>query len=203
VTRLFIFLATLTHCQRRAIWLAALGPMLGLVSWAGYNFWEFNDHLSGFFAGLAIGCFFASALLWWTPDMRDAAPRSVTRRYQRQITVTMGAYIAVMLVWKRVLDAVDASWLRVLVALLPALLVCWVMRAFVQYVRDSDEMQRRIELESGAIAALLVSAVYLGAGFLQSAKVIDVAAGPALIGVFPAICLLYGLTKIFVSRRYL
>jgi hypothetical protein len=46
-------------------------------------------------------------------------------------------------------------------ALFPALLVCWVMRAFVRYVRDSDEMQRRIELESGAIAALLVRAGYL------------------------------------------
>jgi hypothetical protein len=115
----------------------------------------------------------------------------------------MGAYVLVMLVWKRLLDAVDATWLKVLVAVFPALLVCWVMRAFVQYVRDSDEMQRRIELESGAIAALLVSAIYLGLGFLQSAKLIHVAAAPALIGVFPAICLLYGVTKIFVARRYL
>ena len=64
----------------------------------------------------------------------------------------MAAYVGIMLVWKRLLDLVDATWLRVLVALLPALLVCWVLRAFVRYVRDSDEMQRRIELESGAIA---------------------------------------------------
>jgi DNA-binding XRE family transcriptional regulator len=98
---------------------------------------------------------------------------------------------------------VDATWLRVLVALFPALLVCWVLRAFVRYVRDSDEMQRRIELESGAIAALLVRAVYLAAGFLQSAELIDVAAKVALIMVFPAMCLVYGFTKLFVSRRYL
>ena len=201
--RLFIFLQTFPACRRRAIWLAVLGPMLGLVSWAGYNYWNFQDTVSGFFAGLAIGCFFGAGLLWWTPDMSDAAPKAVTRRYQRQITLTMGAYVLVMLVWKQLLGAVDATWLRVLIALFPALLVCWVMRAFVQYVADLDEMQRRIELESGAIAALLVSAVYLGLGFLQSAKLIDIAAGPALIGVFPAICLLYGLTKIFVARRYL
>jgi hypothetical protein len=203
VLRLFIYLQTFPSCRRRAIWLAALGPMLGLVSWAGYNLWNFEDTVSGFFAGLAIGCFFGAGLLWWTPDMSDAAPKAVIRRYQRHITVTMSAYVLVMLVWKQLLAAVDATWLRVLIALFPALLVYWVMRAFVQYVRDSDEMQRRIELESGAIAALLVSAIYLGLGFLQSAKLIDVAAAPALIGVFPAICLLYGVTKIFVARRYL
>jgi hypothetical protein len=201
--RLFVFLTDMTACRRRALWLAALGPMLGLVAWAGYNVWNFEDHIAGFFAGLAIGCFFGAALLWWTPDMSDSAPKAVVRRYQRQISVTMGAYVLVMLVWKRLLDAVDATWLKVFIALLPAALVCWVMRAFVQYVRDSDEMQRRIELESGAIAALLVSAVYLAAGFLQSAKLIQIAAGPALIFVFPAICLLYGVSKIFVSRRYL
>jgi hypothetical protein len=201
--RLFILLQTQTACRRRAVWLAALGPMLGVVSWAGYNFWNFEDRISGFFAGLAIGCFFGAALLWWTPDMSDAAPKAAIRRYQRQIAVTMGAYVLVMLVWKRLLDAVDPTWLKVFIALFPAALVCWVMRAFVQYVRDLDEMQRRIELESGAIAALLVSAVYLAAGFLQSAKLIHVAAGPALIFVFPAMCLLYGVSKIFVSRRYL
>ena len=201
--RLFVFLTDMTPCRRRAIWLAALGPMLGLVAWAGYNFWNFEDRIAGFFAGLAIGCFFGAALLWWTPDMSDSAPKAVMRRYQRQISITMGTYVLVMLVWKRLLDAVDATWLKVAIALLPAALVCWVMRAFVLYVRDSDEMQRRIELESGAIAALLVSAVYLSAGFLQSAKLIHVAAGPALIFVFPAMCLLYGVSKIFVSRRYL
>ena len=65
----------------------------------------------------------------------------------------MAAYVGVMLVWKQLLDLGRApTWLRVLVALLPALLVGWMLRAFVRYVRDSDEMQRRIELESGAIA---------------------------------------------------
>jgi hypothetical protein len=203
VLRLLVLLQSQTACRRRAIWLAALGPMLGVVSWAGYNFWNFDDHLSGFFAGLAIGCFFGAALMWWTPDMSDAAPKPVIRRYQRQIAVTMGAYVLVMLVWKRLLDAVDATWLKVLVAVFPALLVCWVMRAFVQYVRDSDEMQRRIELESGAIAAMLVAAGYLVAGFLQSAHLIDIPAGPALIMVFPAMCLFYGIVKVFVGRRYL
>jgi hypothetical protein len=91
----------------------------------------------------------------------------------------------------------------VLVALLPALLVLWVMRAFVRYVRDSDELQRRIELESGAVAALLVSAGYLGAGFLQTAELIAVPAKVAMLWVFPLLCLFYGIVRTINGRRYL
>jgi hypothetical protein len=190
-------------CRRRALWLLALGPACLALSWLSYNVWHFEDHVSGFLAGLGIGAFLGAALLWFMPDMSGAAPKALTKRYQRHVTVAMSAYVLVMLVWKRLLGAVDATWLKVLIALFPAALVCWVMHAFVQYVRDSDEMQRRIELESGAIAAMLVAAGYLAAGFLQSAKLIDVPAGPALIFVFPLMCLLYGASKIFVSRRYL
>ena len=144
----------------------------------------------------------AAVLLWFSPDMSDAVPKKLIRRYQREVGAAMGAYILVMLVWKRLLDMVDATWLRVVIALFPALLVCLVLRAFVRYVRDSDEMQRRIELESGAIAGLLVSAVYLAAGFLQSAELIAIPSKVAMIWVFPMLCMFYGACKIFVSRHY-
>jgi hypothetical protein len=194
----------LPTCRRRALWMLALG--LATLGLSGAILW-FNlpvgDWVRGLLFGIGIGGLFAAALLWFMPDMSDAAPKALTRRYQREVGITMGAYVLVMLVWKRLLDAVDPTWLKVVIALFPALLVCWVMRAFVKYVRDSDEMQRRIELESGSIAAMLVAAGYLGAGFLQSAKLIDIPSGPALIFVFPMLCLCYGIVKIVVARRYL
>ena len=194
----------LPQCRRRALWSLAAGlACLGLAWASGELGWGWPDRLNGFLAGIGIGGLFAAVLLWFTPDMSDAVPTRLARRYQREVAIAMGLYVAVMLFWKQLLGLVDATWLRVLVALFPALLVCWVMRAFVRYVRDSDEMQRRIELESGAIAAMLVAAGYLGAGFLQSAKLIQVPSTLALIGVFPALCLVYGITKIFVARRYL
>lgn len=192
----------LPSCRKKALWAVAVGTACLILGYLAYNVWHFEDRLSGFLTGLGIGFWFAGVLLWFTPDMSDAMPKRLIRRYQRQIAVSMTAYVLVMLVWKRLLDAVDATWLKVAIALFPALLVCWVMRAFVQYVRDSDEMQRRIELESGSIAAMLVAAGYLGAGFLQSAKLVDIPAGPALIFVFPMLCMCYGIVKIFVIRRY-
>jgi len=191
-------------CRRKALWSLGFG-LLSLLVAAGM--WQarlpVGDWVLGLVTGLGVGGLFAAALLWFTPDMTDAVPKRLAKRYQRDVAWSMGTYVLVMLFWKRLLDMVDAVWLKWLIALFPALLVCWVMRAFVTYVRDSDEMQRRIELESGAIAALLVSAVYLALGFLQSARLIDVHAGSALIMVFPAMCLMYGIVKIFVARRYL
>jgi hypothetical protein len=192
----------LPSCRRKALWAAALGLACLLLAFLGHRVWHFHDQLAGFLSGIGVGLLFAAVLLWFTPDMSDAVPKKLARRYQRDVAVSMGSYVLIMLVWKRLLDSVDATWLKVIIALFPALLVCWVMRAFVRYVRDSDEMQRRIELESGSIAALLVAAGYLGAGFLQSAKLIDIPSGPALIMVFPALCAMYGIVKIFVIRRY-
>ena len=191
-------------CRRRALW--SLGLSLAALAVAA-GLWQarvpVGDWVLGLLTGLGVGGIFAAALLWFTPDMTDAVPKRLTRRYQREVALAMGAYVIVMLFWKRLLNGVDPIWLKWVVALFPALLVCWVMRAFVVYVRDSDEMQRRIELESGAIAALLVSAVYLGLGFLQSAKLVSLDAGVALIMLFPAMCFTYGIVKIFVARRFL
>ena len=194
----------LPTCRRRALWSLALAlASLALSAAIWYFGLPVGDWLRGLLVGMGVGGIVAAAMLWFMPDMSDAVPKRLTRRYQRDVAWAMGSYVLVMLFWKRLLGAVDPIWLKWLVALFPALLVCWVMRAFVVYVRDSDEMQRRIELESGAIAALLVSAGYLAAGFLQSAKLIHVDAGAALIMVFPAMCLVYGFTKLYVSRRYL
>jgi hypothetical protein len=189
-------------CRRKALWSLAAGLALLAATWAAQLFANPPSFLLGIFAGLGVGLVFAAVLLWFSPDMSDAVPKKLIRRYQREVGAAMGAYILVMLVWKRLLDLVDATWLRVLIALFPALLVCLVLRAFVRYVRDSDEMQRRIELESGAIAGLLVSAVYLAAGFLQSAELIAIPSKVAMIWVFPMLCMFYGACKIFVSRHY-
>ena len=72
----------------------------------------------------------------------------------------------------------------------------------MRYIRDADERQRRIELEAVSFATACVSLVYLAAGFLQAAKVIDVPASAAMIWVFPLVCAIYGVAKIVVSRRY-
>lgn len=196
-------LETLPNCRRKALLVFGLGLACLALAWAAHaGGWPIGDRSLGMLAGVGTGAVFASALLWFTPDTSGSAPKALMRRYYREFIPAMVGYVAVMLVWKRLLELVELPALRVLVALLPALLVIWVMRAFVRFVRDSDEMQRRIELESGAAGALLVSAAYLAAGFLQTAELIDIPSKVAMLWVFPALCLTYGIAKVFIARRY-
>ena len=196
-------LESLTHCRRKAIYTLVGGAASLALAWVAYaRGWPVGDHVLGLLTGMGIGLWFAAALLWFTPDMSDAVPKRLARRYQREMWPAMSAYVLVMLGWKRLLGLVDATWLKILIALFPALLVLWVMRAFVRYVRDSDEMQRRIELESGSVAGLVTSGAYLAAGFLQTADLIDIPSKVAMIWVFPMLCLVYGIAKIVIGRRY-
>jgi 1,4-dihydroxy-2-naphthoate octaprenyltransferase len=196
-------LEALPTCRRKSLLSLALGVVCLALAWAAHaGDWPIGDHNLGILAGIGAGAVFAAALLWFMPDTSGSAPKALMRRYYREFVPAMTGYVAVMLVWKRLLDLVQSPALRVLVALLPALLVVWVMRAFVRFVRDSDEMQRRIELESGAVGALLVSAAYLAAGFLQTAELIDIPSKVAMLWVFPSLCLTYGIAKVFIARRY-
>lgn len=142
-------------------------------------------------------------LFWGSADACDSGTPALRRRYRREFVPAMLAYVAVLYgsMWllKRV---AEPEWLRALIALAPVLPIALSVRAIVRYIRDIDELQQRIELEAVSIATALVALGYLAGGFLQLAKVIDVAAGAAMIWVFPLVCLTYGVAKIVVSRRY-
>lgn len=161
-----------------------------------------SDMLQGLLYGMAIACLFGEVLRRRLPDACDTGTPALRRRYLREILPpTVGYLIAVALsTW--LLKRVDAEWLRTLVALLPVPPIALVLRAIVRYIRDTDELQQQIELAAVSIATALVSMLYLTGGFLQLAKVIDIPAAMAMIWVFPLICIVYGVAKVAVSRRY-
>lgn len=192
----------MSACKRMARVVAAVSLCLLAVA-AALWLLAVDAGLARRFAGFGGGGMLMALFLWfWPGNPRDSAPPALARRYHREFFPPMAAYVAVMLVWNRLLGAVESTGLRVLIALLPALPILLVMRAIARYVRDSDEMQRRIELESIAIAAGLVGMTYMTLAFLQIAGLIAVPATAAMLWVFPALCLFYGIIKLFIARRY-
>lgn len=192
----------MNRCKRSAIVVLSVSvALLAATPWL--RLLRGDDYLRGLWFGLCIGGVFLALVLWSSSgSMRDSAPPALARRYYREFGPPMLVYVVVMLCWKRLLTSVDAGWARVLIALLPALLVALVIRAVARFVRDSDEMQRRIELESIAIAAALVSGGYMTAGFLQAAGMIALPASAAMLWVFPMLCVTYGIAKGVNARRY-
>ncbi len=177
--------------------LAALGGvLLALAPFTG------SGRLAGVLVGVGLGLALAALLRRLMPDGCEAASPTLRKRYTREVMWAMAAYAALLVLSIGLLQVVEHTLLRALIALLPVPPIMLVLRAMVRYIRDVDELQQRIELEAVSFATAFVSLVYLTGGFLQSAKVIDVPSNVAMIWVFPLVCLAYGLAKAVVVRRY-
>ena len=132
----------------------------------------------------------------------ESATPGLRRRYLREFIPAMVGYMVLLVVSMLLLKRVEDHALRAVIALLPVAPIALTLRAIVRYIRDADEMQRRIELEAVSLATALVSLAYMAGGFLQLAKVIDIPSGVAMIWVFPLVCGTYGLLKAVVARRF-
>lgn len=163
----------------------------------------------GTWVGIGAGYLLGAALLalvprWWRQHCDEMYAQPAARRYLRALWPLMVGYALTLSLslWllKRGIEAVP---LRALVAILPALPIALLMRAALRYLREIDELQRRIETEAIGIASLLVALLYFAGGLLQKAKVIELDAAAAMIWVFPLLVAIYGVAKMVLARRYL
>lgn len=187
-----------------ARWMLGAAVAAAVASGALFQFMRQSPGpmIAGIFAGLTIGLLFAALLRWQLPDACDSAPPQLRKRYSREMMVAMGGYAVLLFTSIWLLKHVDSTGLRAVIALLPVPPIALMLRAMIRYIRDADELQQRIELQAVSFATAFVSLLYLSGGLLQTARVLHVPAGAAMIWVFPLVCLGYGLAKIVVARRY-
>ena len=195
--------------MRRFMWIfAAIALGAFALALAGRFLLHWPDHVVGMWAGIGAGYLLGAALFllmprWWREHCDDEYARPAGRRYIRAMWPILIAYSLILFFsgWmiKRGIESIP---LRALVALLPVLPLLLLLRIALRYLRETDELQRRIEIEAIGIAALLVSLVYFGGGLLQQAKVISLNAGVVMIWVFPLIMVFYAIAKFFAVRRY-
>ena len=124
------------------------------------------------------------------------------RRYTRSLLLEMAVYTVLLLVSVYALTAVQTLWLRVLLALLPVVPIAFAARSVLRFVRECDELQRRILLEAFSLASLALTLVCFTLGLLALAGVVRINGGLALTMVMPAYCLFYGVFVFFATRRY-
>ena len=131
--------------------------------------------------------------------------RPIKRRYFREFIPAMSAYVVVLLASTWLLKHYDGGIplaARIALALLPVLPLAGVMRAIVRVIRDSDELERKIELEAVAISAMLTGMGFFSVGLLASARIIALDGDAVAIWVWPVLCFTYGLAKCVAVRRY-
>jgi hypothetical protein len=129
--------------------------------------------------------------------------RAIHKRYLRSMLAASVAYLALIGLFVVLVPHVRGVVWRSALALLPLPAVIAIIRAVARLVREEDELEQRIDLESFAIAA-----VFTGFGFFSYGLLLSVGAlphAPAFLVatlVLPTVFVSYGLAKWAVSRRY-
>jgi hypothetical protein len=122
------------------------------------------------------------------------------RKYNLQVALIMLVYVALMLFEWPLVAKTDGLALRTLLALLPTLPVVVVIGLMARLVMRGDELEQRMHLIALSIAVGVVSAASIIGAFLAIARVWQVG-GDVLVWVFPALCLVYGVTRVALVRR--
>jgi hypothetical protein len=182
--------------------LLAIGCVLLALAILLPHLMPLSDKVQGLLYGVACGSLLGAVLRSRMPDPCDTAPPALRRRYLREFVPAMAGYVVLLILSLWLLKRVHDPALRAVLAVLPVLPIALVVRAMMRFIRDTDELQRQIELEAVSMATALVSLLYMAGGFMQLAKVIDIPSGVAMIWVFPLVCMVYGLAKIAVGRRF-
>lgn len=129
--------------------------------------------------------------------------RAVHKRYLREFIPAMSAYVLLILLYGVLMPRTESLFWRILLAVLPLLPIVLVIRAIVRVIRDQDELERRIDLEAIAIAAMSTGFGYFSFGFLLNADIgLKVAPAAMAIWVMPCLFVSYGVAKLLVVRRY-
>jgi hypothetical protein len=126
------------------------------------------------------------------------SPKRAGRRYHLRLAAALGAYavaLVIVVVLLRVLP--DSPW-RFAVAVLPMVPAVFVAVAVLRYLREADELQRRIQLESLGAAFAMGSLITFGYGFLQLAGAPQV----SWFAVWPVYAVCWLVASALNRRRY-
>jgi ABC-type cobalamin transport system permease subunit len=128
--------------------------------------------------------------------MSENPMKVASRRYSAGVLGAMSLYAVALVVSIRWLQHNPSPPWKYVIAVLPVLPALWIPIAAVRFLREMDELQRRIQLESLALGFTSAAALTLTYGFLQNAGLPDL----SWVWVWPVmgVCWLIGLA---VSRR--
>ena len=195
---------------RRWMWIF-VAIALGSFALAGAGRWllQWPDETIGLWVGIGAGYLLGAGLFllmprWWRQHCDEMYAQPAGKRYIRALLPIMGFYSLALFasIWV-IKQGIASIPLRAVIAVSPALAILMLMWAALRYLREIDELQRRIETEAIGIASMLVSVLYFAGGLLDKAKVLHFDAASVMIWVFPLLMLCYGAAKFFVTKRYL
>lgn len=182
--------------RRRAfLWLALWALGIGVVCLAlGWWLWKPLRDLGW------LGVILGAAWLVCVPLASDEPMTRAYRRYLRAFLPAMGGYVLAIFVLGFVRHAGLPAWALAALALLPVVPMVWVVLTMWRFARDSDELERRIQLEAVFVTCAVAGLAAFAVGMLQMVGLVRFDAG--LFFVLPGMFLVYGVASWWCRRRY-
>ena len=120
------------------------------------------------------------------------------RRYAVELGLAMLAYLVVLNVSIRLIQANPQSQWRYALAVTPVIPALFALFAFIRYLGRADELQRRIQLDAIAFSFAATGILTFTYGFLENVGF------PRLsyILILPVMVLLWGIGTRIASWRY-
>src|SRR5687767_13658662 len=111
------------------------------------------------------------------------------KRYIRDYLISMVLYCVVLTGVIMLYEALPQHPASALLMLLPLVPILFAFRAFIRWVRELDEMQKRIQMEAFAFSLGLTSILTFTYGLMERAGLPQI----SLIWVFPLSVMLWGI----------
>ncbi|HMR98398.1 MAG TPA: hypothetical protein PKE62_04005 [Anaerolineales bacterium] len=125
--------------------------------------------------------------------------REVQKRYFKEFGISMGFYVVLLIASISILTNVELPKVaQIVIALIPVVPTIFVLIAVMRALRDSDELQQKIQLQAVTFSAIVTGLITFSYGFLEN---VGFPHFPTLF-VFPLLFALWGIGAGIFSRKY-
>ena len=126
-------------------------------------------------------------------------PKQVMQRYLKEFFFAMFMYAFFLIVSVTLLKNFEFArvW-QIIISITPALPIIFIMIALMRLLKDSDELQQRVNLLATTFSAMLTGLLTFSYGLLEN---IGFPKMPTF-AVFPMLFVLWGIGLGYFTRRY-
>lgn len=125
--------------------------------------------------------------------------KTAAKRYNREFLLAMAAYVIVVLISVTLINiSPNGAWWRIPLALTPVIPAIFGMIAYIRFVGNIDELQRRIQFEGLAFGFGVAGILTFSYGFLENVGFPHI----SWLWVFPFMIAMWGIGVAIAARRY-
>ncbi len=123
----------------------------------------------------------------------------VTKRYFKEFGISMGFYVVAVIASSMALNNFEfPKFAQIIITLIPIIPTIFVVISIMRALNDSDELQKRIQLQAITFSAVTTGLITFTYGFLEN---IGFPSFPTIF-VYPIMIFLWGIGAIYFSRKY-